>query len=257
MRTIHFVYDMAITFSGVATNHAFTIKCIPHEDERQKITNLKIDLQPETAFEYGRDSFGNDYLYGRYMDAHDIFRVTVEGDACTGLANCVHGEEDWLALYCCQDSYTTPGPAITRAFSDFYKSEEGPLDAAVGMMHRVYEAFIYEPGATNVQTTGEEALQMGRGVCQDYSHVLISLCRMAKIPARYVVGMLEGEGASHAWVEVYQDGGWYALDPTNNLVVTDGHVTISHGRNYKDCIINRGVFLGGGTQTQSVKVTLT
>lgn len=92
------------------------------------------------------------------------------------------------------------------------------------------------------------------GVCQDYSHILLSLCRMERIPARYVVGMLVGEGLSHAWVEVYESGRWIALDPTNNLVVDDEHIRISVGRDYGDCTMNQGIFVGQTTQTQEVKV---
>ena len=99
-------------------------------------------------------------------------------------------------------------------------------------------------------------MELGCGVCQDYSHILISLCHLAGIPARYVVGMLTGEGASHAWVEIYQDEKWYALDPTNNLIVDDEHIKISHGRDYRDCLINQGVFTGCAKQTQEIQVVV-
>lgn len=95
------------------------------------------------------------------------------------------------------------------------------------------------------------------GVCpvkNIYSHILIAFCHLAQIPARYVVGMLEGEGASHAWVEIYDGGFWYALDPTNNLIVSDSHIKISHGRDYKDCLINQGVFTGNTEQRQEISV---
>ena len=65
--------------------------------------------------------------------------------------------------------------------------------------------------------------RLGCGVCQDYSHIMIALCQMSRIPARYVVGMLMGEGLSHAWVEIYDGGAWRGIDPTNHTIVGDQH----------------------------------
>ena len=83
---------------------------------------------------------------------------------------------------------------------------------------------------------------------------MIALCRMAGIPARYVTGMLVGEGSSHAWVEVLSVGKWYGLDPTNNLIVGEEHIKIGTGRDASDCPINRGLLFGGGEQVQIVSV---
>lgn len=142
--------------------------------------------------------------------------------------------------------------AYYRQFT--FKDSTSDIQKTIIMMRRLYRDFSYAPGTTNVSTTAEEALVLGKGVCQDYSHILIALCHLAQIPARYVVGMLEGEGASHAWVEIYDGGFWYALDPTNNLIVSDSHIKISHGRDYKDCLINQGVFTGNTEQRQEISV---
>ncbi|MCC8067305.1 MAG: transglutaminase family protein [Clostridiales bacterium] len=128
------------------------------------------------------------------------------------------------------------------------------LHFVLTMMRALHDRFSYVQGVTDVQTTAEEAMALGKGVCQDYSHILLSLCRMHRIPCRYVVGMLIGEGLSHAWVEVCSNGRWYAFDPTNNLIVDDAHIKISAGRDYHDCIVSQGVFVGRTTQTQTVAV---
>ncbi len=83
---------------------------------------------------------------------------------------------------------------------------------------------------------------------------MISLLRLRGIKARYVVGMLMGEGLSHAWVEAEDNGLWYALDPTNFQMVTDQHIKISHGRDYQDCRINQGLFYGPAHQQQEISV---
>jgi transglutaminase-like putative cysteine protease len=83
---------------------------------------------------------------------------------------------------------------------------------------------------------------------------MIALLRMSGIPARYVVGMMMGEGFSHAWVEALIDGEWIGFDPTNDKNVDDTYIKISNGRDYQDCIVNRGVFYGCVTQNQNIKV---
>lgn len=105
---------------------------------------------------------------------------------------------------------------------------------------------------TTVQTTAEQAFAADAGVCQDYAHILLSLCRIQHIPCRYVVSLLLGEGASHAWTKIWDSGRWYALAPTNDLIVDDQHIEIFSGRDYQDCIINQGLFIGQARQEQQV-----
>ncbi len=125
---------------------------------------------------------------------------------------------------------------------------------AVRVMHQLHQSFTYQKCATDVSTTAEEAMGNGAGVCQDYAHIFLSLLRLKGIPARYVTGMLRGEGESHAWVELALGDCWYGLDPTNDCVVAGEHVRIACGRDYRDCRISQGVFYGGARQTQQVLV---
>lgn len=137
-----------------------------------------------------------------------------------------------------------------------FTSEVTDYDRAVYMMNALHRDFIYESGATHVGTTAEEAWQLGRGVCQDYAHILIALCHLADIPARYVTGMMMGEGYSHAWVEILSKGYWYGLDPTNGGVATGNYIKIAVGRHANDCMINKGIMKGGGLQTQEIRVVV-
>ena len=130
------------------------------------------------------------------------------------------------------------------------------LDRACAFMDGLHDRFVYTPGVTDIHTTAEQAMALGQGVCQDYAHILLSLCRMEQIPCRYVVGMLLGEGLSHAWVEIADGERWYALDPTNRLLVDDQHIKISAGRDYTDCTINQGLFVGRTRQTQQAVVSV-
>ncbi len=132
----------------------------------------------------------------------------------------------------------------------------------------IFERFTYCPDATDVHTHIAEVFALKRGVCQDFAHVFIAVCRAAQIPCRYVSGYLvtrrarssAGSGASHAWVEVLLPRhGWCAFDPTNNLLANDSYIKLAHGRDYRDVTPTRGVFKGSGIDCRmSVRVhTLT
>ena len=109
-------------------------------------------------------------------------------------------------------------------------------------------AIIYTDGVTQVTTTAAEALADGRGVCQDYAHVMLALCHILRLPARYVSGHLLGQGGTHAWVEVIAPRGDHAeaiaLDPCNGRRTGGGYVTIATGRDYSDVAPTSGSYCG-------------
>lgn len=257
MKKFKFLYQMNLDFSIDATNHSYTLRCMPRSDERQLIHYIKMELSPPTTYQSAMDSLGNAYIYGKYISPHKEFQIRVVGEVDTGLQPYLTEKKPQnIGMFRVQTPCTAPGPAIEAFYKKNYISGGNPLECTLDLMHKLYDSFTYESGSTRVESTAEEAMAQGKGVCQDYSHIMLSLCRKAGIPARYIVGMLEGEGASHAWIEIYQNGKWYALDPTNNLIVDDIHMKISHGRDYKDCAINKGLLCGGGCQKQSVTVVM-
>lgn len=256
MKTLQFRYDLKIEFTEPVTHHSFTVKCMAATDERQRILQQNIHILPKEFLSENRDSFGNYYFFGRTEGEHHLFQVTAEGIAETGLCDSVTaGERCRQGLYLVQTPCTRPGDGLKRFFSDL-KLPDGAdnLEKSHIIMDAVYGAVSYRSGSTEIGTTAEEAFAQRSGVCQDYSHIMLSLCRMAGIPCRYVVGMLLGEGASHAWVEVACHDRWYGFDPTNHVTVVENHIKISHGRDYSDCLINQGVFTGTAAQVQSISV---
>ncbi|MBF2707214.1 transglutaminase family protein [Flavobacterium soyangense] len=138
------------------------------------------------------------------------------------------------------------------------------IEIAQQCNYYVFKTFIYTKGITNIETTIDEILEIKKGVCQDFAHILLQLLRTAGIPARYVSGYicpnengLRGEGATHAWVEFYSPTqGWLGLDPTNNIWTMDNHVKLSVGRNFNDCTPVKGTFKGLSKQTLSVCVSI-
>jgi transglutaminase-like putative cysteine protease len=130
----------------------------------------------------------------------------------------------------------------------------------------VFGHMRYVPGTTSVRTTAGEALEHGHGVCQDYAHVMIALCRLRGLSARYVSGYLIGDGGMHAWVEVLApceerpgEGVALAFDPTHGRRATLAYVTVAVGRDFGDVSPTRGTFRGrsGGQLSSCQEVTLT
>jgi transglutaminase-like putative cysteine protease len=127
-------------------------------------------------------------------------------------------------------------------------------------MHALHAALKYERGATDVTTRADRVLELGRGVCQDFAHVMLAGLRGQGFPARYVSGYLYNNGltaASHAWVDVFVAGrGWVSLDPTHDREQTDHCVRAAVGRDYADVPPTRGVYKGNGKETLQVKVSV-
>jgi transglutaminase-like putative cysteine protease len=149
---------------------------------------------------------------------------------------------------------TTPDHAIATIAS-------GAAHANIASLcTRVHRSIDYEWGVTGVRTSAAEALAAGRGVCQDYAHIMVSACRVAGLPARYVSGHLAGEGGSHAWVEVLhpnprQPGTWIAegWDPTHDRATNANYLVVAVGRDYADAAPLSGTYEGGGvTNTLAV-----
>jgi transglutaminase-like putative cysteine protease len=132
---------------------------------------------------------------------------------------------------------------VWRQTIDVTNSVTSVYDQACALMAWIHNEFSYEPGATAVNTNFLEAYELRRGVCQDFTHVMLGMCRVIGVAARYASGYLYngptdslvGAQASHAWCEVFLPGaGWIGFDPTNNTLADDRYVKIAVGRDYDD-----------------------
>jgi transglutaminase-like putative cysteine protease len=131
--------------------------------------------------------------------------------------------------------------------------------AALALMKSVHGFLKYESKSTHVHTHMKEVLKDRRGVCQDFAHLMLGLCRSLKIPARYVSGYLATESASatHAWMEAFVPGhGWRALDPTHNCQINETYVKIGHGRDYADVPPVSGNYRGTLERKMEVEVKI-
>ncbi|HET7535525.1 MAG TPA: transglutaminase family protein, partial [Candidatus Didemnitutus sp.] len=189
-------------------------------------------------------------------------------DAATGKLGLMtpQAEAERCYDYLQPSTYVDVNADLTRLARDVTSGEAGAWHAAQLLLEYVHREFNYQPATTNSHTHMREVLQTRAGVCQDFSHVMLGLCRSLQLPARYVSGylfngpteQLKGAQASHAWVEVFLANlGWLGLDPTNNQIVAGRHVKVAVGRDYADVPPIKGTYRGTGKRTLSVDVLVT
>jgi transglutaminase-like putative cysteine protease len=156
--------------------------------------------------------------------------------------------------------------ATWRLALDATMDERDAWQAAMKVMQFIHSDFEYQPAATTVNTPVAEVIGHRKGVCQDFTHVMLAMCRALKIPARYVSGYLyngpkdelEGAQASHAWCEVYiPDFGWRGLDPTNDQQADERYIKVAVGRDYADIVPVQGTYRGTGSKKMAVEVNVT
>lgn len=153
---------------------------------------------------------------------------------------------------------TRPGSKVRHLVSAVERSEEGMVSTLHNLSAAIRERIDYGTGATDVDTTAEEALGAGTGVCQDHAHVFIAAARMLEIPARYVSGYLMmndrvDQDATHAWAEAWVQGlGWVGFDISNGISPDQRYVRVATGRDYRDAAPITGVSFGGAAQDMEV-----
>jgi transglutaminase-like putative cysteine protease len=171
-----------------------------------------------------------------------------------------------------QFAFESPRIRMRPEFAAYARQSFTPgrplTEALLFLTARIHKDFRFNSKATNVRTPPEEVFRKRHGVCQDFAHVQIACLRSLNLAARYVSGYLRtyqapgkprlsGADASHAWVSAYCPGwGWLDVDPTNNVVPSDGHVTLAWGRDYSDVSPLHGLVLGGEAHTLQVAVDM-
>ena len=154
-------------------------------------------------------------------------------------------------------------PQIWRMAVDARAEKKDIFSVVMALMEKVHSLCKYVSAVTNVNTSTEEFFADPRGVCQDFTHLFMAMCRSIGIPARYVCGYvfdakrgeILGSHASHAWGEVWIPGfGWLGLDPTNKRIVDDNYVASALGRDFRDATPIRGSYWGTGDREMRVTV---
>lgn len=258
----------------------------PRATPTQQVLGNRLTIVPEPQYRHQRaDYFGNIVHVFMVQHPHKELTVTAVSDVETSrpvvpapdqtppwetVARQLAARPAAALLEPCQFVFASPLIAVTpeaRAYAQPSFPQGRPLLAgAMDLMARIFTEFTYDKGATTVDTSVDQVLASRKGVCQDFAHLAVSCLRSLGLAARYVSGYLEtapppgkprliGADASHAWISLFVPGlGWVDLDPTNNLIPGEAHITIAWGRDYGDVTPVKGVVMGGGAHTLSVEV---
>lgn len=244
----------------------------PRDDTDQRVGRFRLRLDPPGHVRRYEDGFGNAAHLLTSIRPHTFMEVVAESDVQTFLDDPFKvppRPPRPLGPVELADGLD-PSPLVPRvaALDDLAArcASVDPFESIRRLMEMVYREFTYRPGVTDVSTSIEEVLDHHYGVCQDFAHLLIGLCRALRIPARYTSGYVvpsdagsssRGAGASHAWVEAFTPShGWRGFDPTNNLLANERYVKIATGRDYRDVPPTRGTYRGQAVEDLDVEVRI-
>lgn len=260
MKELEFTCTSSLNLGAYAIGHYYVLRTLPSDDAAQTIIIDEHSVDPVEHYVMQKDGWGNLLFSGSCETPHDTFSYVLRGRATVDSSK--GRGTDCNEIYRYHSPLTQPGPRLHELHAQAGVFDTGTADelaviehakALSGLTHSIME---YVPGVTNVRTSAEATLEHGEGVCQDYAHVLLALLRMDKIPARYICGLMVGEGATHAWVEFYDGATWWGLDPTNECDAGDGYIVVNRGRDFGDCPMESGIFQGGAMQLQLTHVTV-
>ena len=255
-------------------NEAYTeMRLRPLETAGQRCYRFSLTTEPRGEVMSYLDRYGNQVHHFDTLQSHQQVVVTASSDVETPSSFRPEFQElppldryDFLA-----PTDYAPGNGRIGEFARGHLVADDPLRTARGLMDAIYRRLVYDPEATDVKTRAPEVLEIGRGVCQDFAHLMLAATRCLGIPARYVSGYLyspqvvnerkeagiaiPANAASHAWVDVYlENHGWLSLDPTHNCEQTAEYVRVATGRDYADVPPTRGIYKGSAREELEVRV---
>jgi transglutaminase-like putative cysteine protease len=255
------------------------VRLRPRSDSSQYCTQYELNVAPRArVFSYS-DRFGNDVQHFAVLPDHDVLSIIARSSVITvrppspdapAPVTKDHLAADpnvrWMYDELHESQYVVFGPQLKRFAVEV--GDPGRDDLVAWFLHAgtsIKREFTYDTKATSVQTTIDESIRARAGVCQDYAHILVALCRYNGVPARYVSGYIFngqegsviGAEASHAWCEAYLGPhGWVGYDPTNDTLIDDRFARIAVGRDYRDVSPVRGVYKGASGSSMSVNVAM-
>lgn len=281
-RVIHNTLYASVDPVSVGHNEAWLT---PRNTATQQVVSQRIEISPEPSVRSTLvDYFGNtvtQFIFNQgyeslsvsATDEIDILatpRTDLTSPAWEHVLSALRAHSLPGDLEAYEFTFDSPRCRVSPEFAEYARQSFIPgrpiLEAVADLMQRFFTEFRYDPSTTTVSTPVEQVFRHKSGVCQDFSHLMISLIRSLGLAARYVSGYLrttppEGEprligaDASHAWLGVYCGPlGWIDIDPTNNLFCATDHITLAWGRDYSDVAPVKGVYVGGSSPQLQVNV---
>lgn len=277
MAVFKIVHSTKYQYNWMIKESINEIRLFPHNFENQDVLQFELFITNNPQVEISKDYHGNSMGNFNNLEAHDemiiesrmILRVNhslkiPEIDDTTVQDLAFEKEKSIYLQRLCIPETISKQKQIDLILKKINLPEKSIIAIAQQCNEYVFNHFTYTKGITNIETTVDEILEIKKGVCQDFANILLQLLRTVGIPSRYVSGYIcpnendfRGEGATHAWVEIYTPKqGWLGLDPTNNIWTMDNHVKLSVGRNFYDCTPVKGTYKGFAKQKLSVCVSI-
>lgn len=263
--------------AAVRENHN-EVRLRPATSDKARLEFFLLNVNPPVRLRHFRDPWLNYVHYFDIVEPHRELVIEAQStlrtttpyangtpDGVTFAALETSAPDDMLRPFLASSRYIEITPEAWRLALDIRDGREDIFETAQAIMHHIFTEWTYAPNTTNASTHMREVMETKRGVCQDFAHVMLGLCRALGIPARYVSGYLynsadghlRGSQASHAWCEVFLPGrGWFGLDPTNDTLADDRHIKIATGRDYNDAAPVSGNFEGPLGATVALSVDL-
>lgn len=231
--------------------HQALILVPPDRLDGQSLLGCDVAAVPEARAHYHLDQFGNricTFVLPRVERTLEL-SVVVRVERWPTAGAPARSERE-AGLFLLPSPLAEPTDELRAAALAAKSAGEHGYELAARINAWVHERLEYRPGATDSRTSAGDALRLGAGVCQDIAHVMIAMCRIAGLPARYVSGHVLGEGAMHAWTQVLVPSDdtegprltWRSFDPTNGTTAGMPYITIAVGRDYADVSPTRGTF---------------
>lgn len=245
MSIFRYCFESRTDFSTPVRDHSFMLRSFPLVDARQTLLDSRLRISPQPdSLSSGHDCWGARIDYGFQGEAHSSFSYVSEGTV--KVIPYPIADKSPSTLFLMESRMTVFAAEMASLIPEMRGTS---YEKALEISSRVKSAMSYVKNVTSAETTAARAFSLRQGVCQDYAHIMISVCRESGIPARYVCGMIPGEGETHAWVEIWSDGAWHGLDPTAGKICDDRYIAIAKGRDAGDCPVVRGIFKGCAVQS--------
>lgn len=243
---LHIEKKLRVTYSAPVRDCVRRLRVLPHD---ARCETWRCWPEPETTHEF-HDDFGNRVLELRHAKIEREFLLEIVLEVAKLHVQAAPGpalhNQTGIGAFLLPSALCDLGEAIRSAALPFQSQPKSELPAA--LCDWTFHALRYDAGVSGIETTASHSLARGAGVCQDFAHLMISLCRATALPARYVSGYAPGEGRMHAWVEVLLENQWHAFDPTHNRIIENA-VPVAIGRDFRDANPHQGTFRGRAKAT--------
>ena len=261
-------HETAYTYETPATRAIQILRLTPRGHDGQFVVNWRIDVDHDCKLDVSTDPFGNRVHSFTVEGPLEGLVIVAEGEIETSDTNgVITGQvERFPPTVFLRDTPLTKADATIRNLADETAKHAGNdrLTLLHDLMASIRKQLQFETVGTDTATSASDALRLGHGVCQDFSHVFVAAARHLGIPARYVGGYMyridekNQQDAGHAWAEaLIDDLGWVGFDPTNGICPTDAHIRVAVGLDYLGASPVRGTRFGGNNEKLDVKVSIT